>query len=308
LIVASPDRTDAPLSMRQAVLLLGAVVALWGINWPIMKLGLQDVTPLWFAALRMVLAVVVYLPMLAVMGRLRLPGRGDLPIVFGVGIFQMGLFMGLMTYGLEYVDAGRSAVLAYTTPIWVAPGAVWLLGERLTPRKALGIALGVTGIAVLFNPLDFDWSDRPKVMGNAALVLSALMWAVSILQVRAHRWRLTPLEAAPWQCLVAAILLVPLAWALEGPLSIHWTPRFAAVLVYNVPITTCFAYWAIVTINRSLSAIGTSLSFLIVPVVGLVASTLWLGETPSPATLLGLAVICLGVATISLGDGGFRRR
>jgi drug/metabolite transporter (DMT)-like permease len=272
-----------------------------------MKLGLRDAAPLWFGALRMLLAGVLFVATLGPLGRLRLPGRHDLPIVLGIGTFQLALFTGLMTFGLERVDAGRSAVLAYTTPVWVTPAAVLWLRERLSRSKALGMALGLAGILVLFNPVGFDWSNRPVVIGNASLLLSALAWAVSIVQVRAHRWRLTPLETLPWSCLAAAMLLIPAAGAIEGPPRIHWTVRFVLVLVYNVPITTCFAYWAIVTINRTLSAIGASLSFLAVPVVGLVASTLWLGETPSLATVLGLSAISIGVAAISFGDLGLGR-
>src|SRR6185369_1825127 len=106
------------------------------------------------------------------------------------------------------VPVGRSIVLAYTTPLWVTPGAAIFLGERLSPRRAAGVALGLLGLVVLFNPFAFDWNDGNAVLGNLLLLLAALMWAASILHIRGHRWHSTPFQLAPWQALLAAILLL----------------------------------------------------------------------------------------------------
>ncbi|MFN0299917.1 MAG: EamA family transporter [Burkholderiales bacterium] len=77
-------------------------------------------------------------------------------------------------------------VLAYTTPLWVMPAATLFLGERLTPRRVIGVALGLLGLAVLFNPFAFDWSDQSSVVGHGALLLAALCWAASIVHIRGH--------------------------------------------------------------------------------------------------------------------------
>ena len=71
--------------------------------------------------------------------------------------------MGLVHWGLQYVPAGRAALLAYSTPIWVVPAAMLFLGERLTGLRVLGLLAGLGGLAVLFNPLSFDWSDGQTV-------------------------------------------------------------------------------------------------------------------------------------------------
>jgi drug/metabolite transporter (DMT)-like permease len=96
--------------------------------------------------------------------------------------------------------------------LWVAPLAALALGERLDARAALGLASGMAGLAVLLNPLAFEWSDAGTLVGNGLLLLSAMTWAAGIVHVRRHAWTAAPLASAPWQTLVAAVALLPLAF------------------------------------------------------------------------------------------------
>lgn len=288
---------------RRAYGLLGAVILFWGANWPIMKIGLGYIPPLWFGTARIVLGATALFAILAVNGQLRLPPRRDLPVLFSVGLFQMAGFMVLVNLGLLHVEAGRSAVLAYTTPLWVAPGAVLVLGERLTRFKLLGVALGLFGLTVLFNPFGFDWADPDVVLGNALLMVSALGWAIAIIHIRAHRWESSPLELAPWQMLVAAPLVAGLALWLESPETIRWSGELVAVLAYNGLVATAFCFWAGVTVTRALPAISTSLGFLGVPVIGVLVSAAALGEALSATLLGGLVLIVAGMTLVSVPQG-----
>ena len=286
-----------------AWLLLGSVILLWGINWPVMKLGIKDIPPMTFAVIRMLLGAVCMFGVLALRGnRIRLPSRHDLPIVLTVGLLQMGAFLGLVTVALQFVSAGRSSILAYTTALWVVPGAALFLGERLTGTKLTGFMLGMAGVAVMFNPVAFDWTDRDVLVGNGLLMLAALAWAAQIIQVRGHRWHASPLELAPWQFTVAAVVLFPIALFMDAGRSVDWTGRAAAVLFYNGPIATAFCFWAVVTVNRALPAITTSLGTLGVPVAGVAASAAMLGEPVTLTNLAGLVLILGGLAWLALGD------
>lgn len=287
---------------RLAIALLASVVVVWGANWPILKLGLAHTTPLWFAVLRMVLGLASFALVLAPLGRLRWPARQDWPVVWSVGVLQMAVFSALINVALLSVPAGRSAILAYTTPLWVTPGAVLFLGEKLTRARAVGLFLGLAGVAVLFNPFSFDWSNSASVWGNVMLMASAFVWAAAILHVRGHRWAGTALELAPWQMAVALPPLAVLAWIMEGPPSADLSPTFLWVAAYNGPLATAFAFWAAITVTRLLPAITVSLAFLCVPVAGLVFSALMLGEGMSAANVLGLALVGAGVAVVALGD------
>ena len=214
----------------------------------------------------------------------------------------MGAFLGLVTVALQFVSAGRSSILAYTTALWVVPGAALFLGERLTGTKLTGFMLGMAGVAVMFNPAAFDWTDTSVLIGNGLLMLAALAWAAQIIQVRGHRWHASPLELAPWQFTVAAVALFPFALFMDAGRSIDWTGQAAAVLFYNGPIATAFCFWAVVTVNRALPAITTSLGTLGVPVAGVAASAAMLGEPVTLTNLAGLVLILGGLAWLALGD------
>ena len=285
---------------QKAFLILVALVLTWGINWPIMKVGIAHIPPLWFATIRMLMGAVCLFAVLLVKGRVRLPDPHDVPIVLSVGLVQMACFMGVTNLALQHVPAGRSAVLAYTTPLWVTPLAAVLLKERLDALKLTGVGLGLAGVAALFNPAGFDWRDREVVLGNGMLMAAAFVWALTIVHVRAHRWRGTPLELAPWEMLIAALPLTVLSYWHEGPLRLEGSATVVAILVYNGPIATAFAFWAAVTVNKNLPAITASLGFLGVPVTGAIVAALALGEPLTPNLLLGLALILGGVAITTL--------
>lgn len=278
------------------------IVLLWGANWPLLKLAIDHSSPLWFAVLRLALGWASLAIILAPTGRLGLPARQDWPLVVSVGLLQMAAFGALINAGLTSVPAGRSAILAYTTPLWVAPGAVLLLGERLDRARLTGLALGLGGIAVLFNPLGFDWSNGGALVGNGLLLAAALVWAISILHVRKHRWAGSPLELAPWQMLVSLPPLVALAWAIEGPPVFDMSAEFLWLAAYNGPLATALAFWAAITVTRLLPAITVSLAFLCVPVAGLLFSAWWLGEPLTPTNLVGLGLIGSGVAAVAWAE------
>src|SRR5690349_11632583 len=128
-------------STKTAVALFAFVVVAWGLNWVTTKLIVEHVTPLWTIAIRTSVAVVVLAPVLLFTGQLIVPRRGDVPIILAISLFHMVAFAALMAAGLKYVPVGRSIVLGYTTPLWVAPAAWLFLKEPMPPRRIFGIVL-----------------------------------------------------------------------------------------------------------------------------------------------------------------------
>lgn len=286
-------------SPRAAILLLLAVILVWGANWPIMKIGLDFIAPLTFAAFRLALGAAVLFLVLALRGELRWPSRQAMPVVCSVGLLQLAGFLIFVNLGLQNVEASRSAILSYTTMIWVTPAAIWLLGERFSRLKMIGVACGLAGVAVMFNPAGFDWTDRAALIGNILLLAGALAWAIGIVHVRAHRWQQSALALAPWQMVVGFVptALLAVAWEYDQP--ILWSPELYAVLAYNGPIATAFALWAWVSVNRGLPAIASSMGSLGVPVAGVILASLVLGEAVTIENLAGLALISLGLGLVS---------
>lgn len=285
-----------------AVTLLVLVILLWGVNWPVMKEVVGHMPPISFVASRLLLGAVSLLIFTAALRQLRLPSKADLPVILSVGVLQMGLFMLLVTIAVQYVPAGRAGILAYTTPLWVVPLALIFLKEKVGWAKAGGLLIGLAGVGVLFNPVAFDWTQRPVLLGNGLLMLAALIWACNIVHVRRHRWVGTPLQLAPWQMMLAAVIATIAALLTEDQSHIDWSGQLVVLLIYNGPIATAFCFWAMVTVNRALPAITTSLSVLGVPVVGLLSSALWLREPLTMTNLAGLGLIGGGLVLVALSE------
>ena len=288
-------------SRRRIYVLLIAVIVLWGANWPIMKIGLGYVPPLAFGALRLAIGSACLFVLLAGTGRLRRPSLGDTRIVLSEAVLHMAAPLALMNIALLHVEAGRSSVLSYTTPIWTVPLSLLLLGDRLTSFQGLGVAIGVAGILVLFGPSALAWYDADVVIGNALLLLSALTWAAAILIARTQTWRLSPLQLAPWQMLLAALLLAIPALVYEPIAAIRWSPQLVAVLAFNGPIASAFCFWGALVVSKELPPVMSSVGFLGAPVAGVLFSSLSLGEPMTCALIGGLVLIVLGIGLVSFG-------
>ena len=300
--MANQATQNAVVSPRTAYTLFIGIIIIWGVNWPIMKLGMQDIPPITFAALRMLMGAVCFLALTAMLGKLKIPPKQDWPVIISVGLLKMAGFQILIYLGLTTVDAGRSAMVAYTTPLWVIPAAYLFLREAISPLKAIGMVIGLTGLGLLFAPWTLDWSNQGVLVGHTWLLVAAISWACLMLHIRVHKWHSSPLELMPWQFLVACVIGLPLAMWLEADQSINWTTQSIAILAYNGPLATAFCYWASVTVNRALPAATTSLSFLGVPMMG-IASAVWLlGEQLSLTDWVGIAAISIGLLLVVQAD------
>ena len=289
------------LRRREAIALLAAIAVAWGTSWPVIKAILQDLPPMWTTGLRSAIGTAILFAISACRGSVVLPQRGDVPVVLNIALLHMVAFTGLISVGLQFVPAGRSIVLGYTTPLWVTVGARIFLGETLTTSRTMGLIVGLSGLFFLFDPSTFDWSNQNAVIGNALVLLAALCWAVSILHVRAHKWISTPFQLVPWQALLATCILMFLALVFEGVPHIEWNARLVVLLLYGGAVGIALPYWAMQTVNRGLPAITTALGLLAVPIVGVACSSIALGE-PLTFALLAATVLIVGGIAIGLSD------
>jgi drug/metabolite transporter (DMT)-like permease len=284
--------------VRGTVLLVLAIL-IWGANWPIMKTGLQHIGPLWFSATRFALGGLCLFIVQAGTGGLRLPSRRDLPLVASVGLLQMLAFTALGAFAMLHAEAGRSAILAYTTPLWVVPAAMVFFGERLSFRRAAGTALGLLGVAGLFNPLSLDWHNGEALAANLMLLVASLCWAICILHLRYHRSDATAYQLAPWQMLLATVPLCVLAYVFEGPFDGDNSRTLWQVVLFVGPLATAFCFCAVNAASMWLSSTSMSTAMLGVPLVGLLMSAVWLGERLTVGLVLGVLAIVMGIGLIS---------
>lgn len=283
--------------------LLILVVFVWGITWPIMKIGIDYIPPVFFGALRMFIGSAFMFAVVWAYGKIALPSKADWGMVLSVGLLQMAIPTALMHFSLSFVEAGRASLLAFTHPIWVAPLAVMLLGEKLNKGITGGLIVGMAGLCVLFNPFEFDWRDQTVLLGNGLLILSAMSWAVGIVHVRVHKWSGSPLSLSPWQMLVSGLVLLILSMTREDISTTSWDVNLLYVLAFVGIAATAFAYWGAVTVARNLPAMVASLGFLGVPIVGIGSSAIILMEPLTLTLKLGAGLILLGLFIMMLfGD------
>ena len=277
-------------------MLLITVVVAWGLTWPVNKVILEVLSPLWMIAARSAIATIALFALSISRGRLVRPPRADVPVLLSITLLHMVGFAALASWGLQLVSTGRSVVLAYTTPLWVTPGASLFLRERLTARRTIGVAVGLLGLLVLFNPLAFDWANRDAVLGHGAILGAALLWAGSILHIRGHAWHSSPFDLVPWEMLLATAILAPLAAVTSSAPAVEWNGPLVGMLLYAGVPGTALPYWAIAVASRNLPAVTTSLGLLGTPVVSVVVATLWLREAPTLSLIAAIVLILGGVA------------
>jgi drug/metabolite transporter (DMT)-like permease len=284
---------SGPPAAARPRLLLALLVVVWAASWPAIKIGVATVPPVWYGCLRYLIATACLFALVALRGWLVWPTPSDWRLVGVSGALQMGAYSALTGFALTRLPPGRASVLAFSTPLWVAPLAAWRLHERVSARAWCGIGVGLAGVLVIAAPT-LRSGGRHGLLAYASLMAAAAAWAVSIVAVRAHRFDAPTLALAPWQALVAAALLGPLALVLEGrPPRIG--PSALASLAYVGPVATAFAYWAVVEAGRHFRASTMAMVLLATPSLGLVISALALGERVDGPLVAGVLLVGAGI-------------
>ncbi|MEH3146587.1 MAG: DMT family transporter [Methylobacterium frigidaeris] len=288
------------LSRIRAFGLLSLVVCAWGCNWPVTKLLVETVPPLWVTALRCWIAFGAVLAILVASGGLIRPPAGDLKAVLGTAFLHMVAFSTLTAAGLAVLPASQAIVLGYTTPLWVALAAPLLLGETMRPGQRLGVGLGLLGLAALLNPVSFPWRQGSAAAGCALVLAASLCWAANILLIRSRPWTARPFQLLVWQLLLAASTLTALAVAVDGPPRFAWTARTCGLLAFSGLVGTALGYWAMSVVNRSLPALATALGLTATPVVGILCAGIVLGDRLDPPLIVAAALIVAGITAGSV--------
>lgn len=284
------------MSRQRALALLALVVTLFGASWPIMKVGLADATPLWFAFGRATVMASCVFAFIAFTERVRLPARSDWPLVVSIGLGQMAVFFAFSHIGLEHLPAGRGVVIAYSTPLWVIPMSWLVLNEKLGARDVIGCALGVGGLVALLAPDIAAFGSGTGVVGGLWLIGAAFGWALAIVHSRRGGWRGSALQLLPWQMGLAACCLLVAALALEPAGRIAPSrPSLLALLALGVLIGPVGA-WGASAISRALPAPVSAVGFLATPLIGVVVSTLWLREPLGWEIVTGGTLMLAGLA------------
>ena len=267
----------------------------WGFNWPVTKYLLSELPPLTLRGATGVIGAAL-LALFAVMRGQSLKVPSEIwPRLILAGTLNVAAWMVLMGLGLLWLRASEAALIAYTMPIWASLLAWPVLGERPTVLRSLALVMAFAGLAAIMGGNGFE-ASMAKLPGILMVLGGSICFALGTVLAKKLPIRLPPITAAAWQIGIgcAPILLVGLAIEradIQAITQLGW-----ALLFYSTVIQFCVAYlaWfaALARLKASVAAIGT----MAVPVIGVVASALALGDPLGPGQIAALAFTLAGVA------------
>jgi drug/metabolite transporter (DMT)-like permease len=268
----------------------------WGTNWPMMKLALAEL-PVWTFRGLCAASGAIGLFTIARLGRQRIRIPDGMWVRVAVSaFFNVTLWNVLIGYGLTLMPSGRAAILAYTMPLWTVLLSVPLLHERLTRRRALGLGLGMTGMALLLGGEIMVFATSPA---GALLVLGgALGWALGTVLIRRYPTDLPATSFTAWQLLLGGLPIMIGALVFDWG---EWRPIGIGASIglgYNMLFVFIFCYWAWYKIATSAPAAVAALSTLMIPVIGVFSGMLILGETPQWQEYAALVLVIASLATV----------
>lgn len=273
------------------------VPLLWGINWSVMKIGILSIPPFLILGSRQLLAGLAHAGFARTSGARFPRGRAMVQAIV-LGFLLAGVSNGLMFWGVQYITSGLASILFGTMPFFVAFLSAPLLGERLSPAKLAGVAVGFAGVAVLLAGDAGAVSDM-ALWGEAALLLSAVTWALPLVLTRKWLRDVDTLALTAVEMLSGAAFLLPLGLATEGLGRVHLTAEGLASLAYMVIFAgfTGFAlyYWLV----RRMSATRLALASFITPGVAVIAGIIVLSEPAEPSLFLGLVLVAAGIVIVN---------
>jgi len=288
-------------ALPPSIIVLVVLLALgWGSNWPLMKVVMTEMAPLHFRVLCLTAGAV---GLFAIAQANRLPIRvpqGHWPRLIAITLFNVAAWNVLAVYGVTFMESGRAAILAYTFPMWSVLLGVWFLREPLTGRRLAGVILGLLGMLLLLGDEVHAVGRSPT--GALLLIASAMSWAMSTAIMKRWPVGLPTTSFTGWQMLLALVPILFGALLFEegsfSPLALSTWPLWG--LIYNAIVSSIFCNWAWIKIATYAPISVSSLSTLMIPIVGVFSGMLLLGERPQWSDLAALVLVVAALAAVLL--------
>jgi drug/metabolite transporter (DMT)-like permease len=278
--------------------LLGALTLVWGTNWPLFRIALDEL-PVWtFRTIVLAIALATLSVILLVRRESFAVPKGKWPVLILAAAMNIGIWNIATSLAVLSIPSGHASVLAYTMPLWVALLGFVVYGQRLTPRLLAAIAIGAAAVAALMAPNFRDYAQAP--LGLFWGLLAGFCWAVGTFIVKRTAWPGMGLSLTFWQ---VAICLPPIALGalvLDGwPTHLPSTKALAAT-IYTGAIPMALGTTAWFALVKALPAQVAALSSIAIPIVAIVSGILLLHEPLSwlQAAAIASTVISLWLALV----------
>lgn len=283
---------------RQGLILLAALSLFWGANWPVMKMVLSEVPPLYFRSCCLLLGGVGMLALARLSGiPIKVPS-GQWHRVLWLAAFNISGWNALVIIGVSLLPSGRAALLGYTMPLWSMLLSVLFLGDRLSGRTVLGLLLGLAGIVVLMGGSVEGMLQAP--LGVLCMILGAWSWAIGVVLFKRIPVAMPTSALTGWMMLAGSLPLLALAIPLETSRLV--VPGIGPTLgmLYNILVAFMFCYWAWNRIVQMVPVAVSSVSSLSTPLIGVLGGVLFLGEPLGWQEIVASLLILGAVGSVSL--------
>jgi drug/metabolite transporter (DMT)-like permease len=278
--------------------LVGLTLA-WGLNWPIMKFSLRELSPLYFRATTMTGGALLLAAWFTARGHdMRLPRGTWIPLALLAAPNVLGWHL-FSILGVQELASGRAAILGFTMPIWTAVLAALFFGQPLTRRVAIGVACAAAAIALLVANEVIALAGRP--LGIVWMQLAALSWALGTILMRRTRLALSTEAITVWMMLLSAAAFWLIAPVVEPWPRWQFSAPMWAALAWGVAINYGIAQVIWFNLARTLPPTASAFSIMAVPVVGTVSAIAIVGEVPRWQDWAAALFVMLAIGSALLG-------
>jgi len=276
---------------KNTALYLILLYMIWGFNWVVMTTANRYFPPILFVALRFTFGAICLLIFCRIR-KIPFPETRYLPWIALSGLLLMAVGNILVQISTQYLGAGMVAVLDYTMAVWMTILAVIFLREKITLRKAAGIALSVAGLFILMQ-VDI----HGKLWAIGLTILAAVTWAIANLIVKTKLSDCAMIPVTAWQMtFAAAVLDIYVGIFPQG--TVNWCLPAVNALLYNGIFASALAFvlWSII-LDR-MEAGKASVAVMAVPAIGVLSGVIFLHEPMTPGIAIGMAILFAGILTV----------
>lgn len=278
--------------------LLAILALLWGASFLSIRIALDEVPPLTAVAHRVGWATLV-LWIYVLIRRLPLPRGRHVWISFaGMGLLNNVIPFTLMAWGQLYIPSGLTSIFNAATAIFgVLVAALLLSDESLSKRKAIGVAVGFAGVVTAIG-IDSLRAFDITSLAQLAVLAGTISYAFAGVWARKRLTGLAPQVAAAGMLTASTLIMLPLAWIIDGPIRLDLQPRTIWAIAYYALGATALAYLLYYRVLALAGSGNLMLVTLMIAPIPILLGALVLGETLSANAYKGFALLALGLLII----------
>ncbi|MDY0939625.1 DMT family transporter [Priestia megaterium] len=271
-----------------------SVTLIWGYTWVTMKIAISDIPPFLFSSLRLLIGAIPLFIILIIQRKRLFVDKENFKSYLIMSLLMSLGYMAILTYGMQFVDSGKTSVLVYTMPIFVTIISHFKLDEKINIYKMVGLIFGLLGLLFILG-LEITNPDTKVIFGELLILLSALSWGLANVFSKIRFKNIDVIHMNAWQLIIGALFLFILSLILEPSYSIEWSNKALLSLLFNGLFSTAFTFVVWFWVLKKINASKASMALMFVPILGIIFGWLQLEENITISIVVGSFLICVGI-------------